>query len=564
MEQGKSFDVLQEFNEACREVAAPGEPFAISRVVVRGQEVRIFENGPSDLNAFFGKVLSEHRSRDLLEYEGRRYTYGQVFDDAARLGAALRRGHGIKTGDRVGIAMRNLPEWFVAFVAITQIGAVATLLNSRGAPAEIAAAAQSVGCDLVMCDERCGQRLREAEFAGMILSLSDVLAMAQVESSDPGAVEVDADAPAAIIFTSGTTGRAKGATLTHRNICTVPFHAAYAAEVGMVLAARRSGMSVATLRADVPPDSRLLVFPLFHISGVVTFLLAARCGGLITMLRRWDPATAIALIEKNRVTGMSGPSMVMADLLDQPNAAARMASMRSLIVGGQATPIALAQRISQTLPNAAQSGSWGMTEITGAAATASGAIFKAYPGSSGLLSPLFDGKVMRPDGEEASPGEIGELCVRGSPVMAGYWNDPEANAASFVDGWFKSGDLGYIDEQGLLYIVDRQKDIVLSASENIYCAEVEMVMGRLPELLEVALFGVPDMRLGERAIAAVVLQPEAELDEAHVKAAVGASLADYKVPKEVRFDLGPLPRNALGKVDKVALRERYLERTLVT
>jgi len=241
-----------------------------------------------------------------------------------------------------------------------------------------------------------------------------------------------------------------------------------------------------------------------------------------------------------------------------------MASMRSLIVGGQATPIALAQRISQTLPNAAQSGSWGMTEITGAAATASGAIFKAYPGSSGLLSPLFDGKVMRPDGEEASPGEIGELCVRGSPVMAGYWNDPEANAASFVDGWFKSGDLGYIDEQGLLYIVDRQKDMVLSASENIYCAEVEMVMGRLPELLEVALFGVPDMRLGERAIAAVVLQPEAELDEAQVKAAVGASLADYKVPKEVRFDLGPLPRNALGKVDKVALRERYLERTLVT
>jgi long-chain acyl-CoA synthetase len=277
-------------------------------------------------------------------------------------------------------------------------------------------------------------------------------------------------------------------------------------------------------------------------------------------LRRWDAAEAVRLIEANRVTQLAGPSLVVSDLLEQPDIGDKLRTLSNVTVGGQATPLGLSARVARALPKTGQGVGWGMTEVSGSVTSASGTAFAAKPGTCGRVSPLIDVIAVGPQGEQLPANEIGELWVRGALVMQGYWNAPVANAAAFENGWLKSGDVGYFDEDGFLYLVDRKKDMVISAGENIYCAEVERVLSAHEAFLELATFGVPDERRGERLIAAVVLFEGANLTEAEVKIFAGANLADYKVPAEVVFDLGPLPRNALEKVDKAKLRARYLER----
>ena len=373
-------------------------------------------------------------------------------------------------------------------------------------------------------------------------------------------MEPDPQAPAAILFTSGTTGRAKGATLTHANLCNMAHNLRYSGAVGLALAAHRLGVEPEVLRSKAPVPSTLLVTPMFHISGVTNFFTAACTGGKLVLVRRWDGAAVLPLISRHQVTAVSGPTMVLSDLLDQPEAERHLASITSFVVAGQATPKSLIERVSQALPRAAQASGWGMTETSGSIASASGPVLLAHPGSVGRFSPVTEGRIADPSGAVLGPGEVGELQVRGALVMKGYWAQPEATAAAFEGDWYRTGDLGYIDPDGYVHLVDRAKDMVISAGENIYCAEVERVLCACPDFSEAALFGVPDARLGERAIAAVVLKPGAALGDEAVKAMVRAELAAYKSPSEVVFDIAPLPRNTLGKVDKAALRLAYFER----
>jgi acyl-CoA synthetase (AMP-forming)/AMP-acid ligase II len=307
----------------------------------------------------------------------------------------------------------------------------------------------------------------------------------------------------------------------------------------------------------------LLIFPMFHISGITIMCSALISGGLITLIRRWDPEEALDLNEANQVGAISAPSLVFADLLALPNAKERLLSLRSTSIGGQATPEALAQRIRENIPGAGLVGSWGQTETTGAATGVPAEVFAVYPGTVGQPSSILDLRVVDDDGNVLAPHEVGEFEARGPIVMKGYWNDEQATADAFRDAWLRTGDLGWYGENGLFYIADRAKDMVISAGENIYCAEVERVLSMIEDQREVALFGAADERLGERAIAAVVIREDAGHvpDAGSVRDHVRSHLADYKVPSEVRFDLGPLPRNAVGKVDKVALARRYHERS---
>lgn len=208
-------------------------------------------------------------------------------------------------------------------------------------------------------------------------------------------------------------------------------------------------------------------------------------------------------------------------------------------------------------------GGWGQTECSGPVTFGTAATYAMFPGTVGMTSTLAEIRVVDPEGRELPAPAIGELEVRGPMVMKGYWNDPEATASVFRDGWLRTGDMGHFDEEGMVYIADRAKDMVISAGENIYCAEVERVLSMLDGQAEVALFGVPDERLGERAVAAVVWRGDgsSSVGQAEVIAHVRMHLADYKAPSEVRFDLGPLPRNSLGKVDKARLIARYTETT---
>ena len=248
-------------------------------------------------------------------------------------------------------------------------------------------------------------------------------------------------------------------------------------------------------------------------------------------------------------------------MLALPDAMEKLACVRNFSVGGQSTPVGLARRLLETFPAAGMSGGWGQTEASGPVTSASPDIYGRFPGTVGLTAPLAEIRVVGADRAIVPTGEVGELEVRAPQVMKGYWNDEEATRDAFRDGWLRTGDLGRFDEHGLIYIADRAKDMVISGGENIYCAEVERVLSMLEWQVEVALFGVADDRLGERAVAAIVprddLASQADADE--VRAHVRVHLADYKVPSEVRFDLGPLPRNDLGKVDKAELARRYHE-----
>jgi long-chain acyl-CoA synthetase len=553
---------LRAYREVVAALTAPEGPFCITQP--GSARTRAFAHTDPNLIDVFDRIVATYPERDLLEYEGTRWTFRTIMAGAEALGAALRAKYDIQPGDRVGIAMHNCPNWFVGFLAVTRIGAVAALLNSRGAPDEIAAAAARVSCRLILCDDRCGERLggiTEIE----LLNHDAMLALVTEGGPDSTPVRTGADDAVIILFTSGTTGRPKGATLTQRNICSMVRTLDYLGTVGQTLAAQRAGMGLEQLRALMPPTSVLLIFPLFHISGLVTFITAASAGGLVTIMRRWDPAVAIDLIEANKVSNLSGPSMIMADLLDQPRASERLESVRGVVIGGQASPIALTDRIRATLPGTSQGAGWGMTEVTGSISSASGSIFDAYPGSVGVVLPLADVRICSLNGAEVPQGEVGEMQVRGATVMQGYWDDAAANAQAFEDEWLRTGDMGRFDADGMLYLVDRAKDMVISAGENIYCAEVERVLSMIDHHAEVALFGVPDDRLGERAVAAVVIRHNTNLvpDVEAIRQHARQHLADYKIPSEILFDLGPLPRNVLGKVDKAELAKLYHARRAV-
>lgn len=551
---------LQLYRDACAELTAAGGAFALE---CRDDPVRrVFAGTPANLNVFFETVRQQHAGQDFLEFQRKRLTFAQTFDAADNLAARLYTHHCIAAGDVVGLAMRNLPEWFIAFFALIRIGAVVALLNSRGTPEEIADATTRTGCRLVIADDPRDKELKgRADWPVMGLERLKALAMGRGSASMPPMPERTADDPAIILFTSGTTGRPKGATMTHRNMCLVAREGEFRRETALAVSAKRTGYPVEALRQASPPLSSLLVFPMFHISGLTIMLMALAGGGLIALMERWNPAEALDRIAANQVNALSGPSLIFSDLLALPDALEKLQSVRNFSVGGQATPVGLARRLLDTFPASGMSGGWGQTEASGPVTSASADIYGAFPGTVGLTAPLAEIRVVGEGGESLPTGEIGELEVRSPTVMQGYWNDGPATRAAFRDGWLRTGDLGRFDEHGLVYIADRAKDMVISAGENIYCAEVERILSMLDGQLEVALFGVADERLGERAVAALVPRQDASpaIDADQVRAHVRAHLAEYKVPSEVRFDLGPLPRNDLGKVDKAALARRYHE-----
>lgn len=552
---------VQIYRDACAELTAEGAAFAIQN---RDEPYkRVFAGTSENLNLFFAGVRNEHSAQDFLEFQRKRLTFAQAFTAADNLAAGLHKHHGIAAGQVVGLAMRNLPEWFIAFFALVRIGAVVALLNSRGSPEEIAYTASRVGCRLIIADDP-----RDLELQGRadcpVMGLDDLrsLAVDRAFAEMPPMPVQSADDPAIILFTSGTTGRPKGATMTHRNMCLVAREGEFRREVGLAITAKRLGHPVEAMRRASPPSSSLLVFPMFHISGLTIMLMALAGGGLITLMERWNPAEALDRIEANQVSALSGPSLIFSDMLALPDAVEKLRSIRNFSVGGQSTPVGLARRLLETFPASGMSGGWGQTEASGPVTSGSADVYGAFPGTVGLTAPLAEIRVVGTDGKPVPTGEIGELEVRAPQVMKGYWNDEEATREAFRDGWLRTGDLGRFDEHGLVYIADRAKDMVISGGENIYCAEVERVLSMLEWQVEVALFGVTDERLGERAVAAIVPRDDlaSQADADQVRAHVRAHLANYKVPSEVRFDLGPLPRNDLGKVDKSELARRYHDR----
>ena len=525
-------------------VSAPGSPFEIGEQ----DGVRHFAKAPPDLNMLI-EAARGHGEKTFIVEGDRRLSFEDVF----RLRDALVPMLEIERGQHVAICMRNRAEWMIAFLAVQRAGGVTALVNSRGAPEELTAAVNDVDAKLVLADAERAAHLREGGYAGRIIEADDFPKEGVVTDNQDHPV-ANPDDPCTILFTSGTTGRVKGAVLTHKNLITGIMSMQMSGLMVLHNMANQMGVGVDVILANIPQQAVLQVYPLFHISGLgAAFLSPLFAGTKVVIMRRWNAADAMKVIQDEQITQFTAVPTMLWDMVSAAkNEGADLSSLRNIGTGGQALPVNLLDAVREICPQAVMGTGYGMTECSGSVAMAVGEDFVRNRASAGRVLNLVDMKIVDPDGNELPQGEAGEIVVRGAMIMKGYWNNSEATDEVLDDdGWLNTGDVGYVDEEDYVFIVDRKKDMVISGGENIYCAEVERVMSEMPEVTECACFGIPDDRMGELLVSIAVAD---NVDEQTIIDTVGQKLAKYKAPGKVIFSDQPLPRNAVGKVDKVKLR----------
>ncbi len=528
-------------------VSALGSPFETGE----RDGLRQFTNAPPDLNMLI-EAARGHGQKTFIVEGDRRLSFEDVFQLRDALVPMLE----IERGDHVAICMRNRAEWMIGFLAAQRAGGVTALVNSRGAPEELRAAIEGVDAKLVLADTERAALLRDGGFEGRIIETGDFPTEGIVVKSADYPV-ANPDDPCAILFTSGTTGRVKGAVLSHKNLITGIMSMQMSGLMVLHNMANQMGIPVTTILANMPQQAVLQVYPLFHISGLgAAFLSPLFAGTKVVIVRRWNAVDAMKTIQQEQITQFTAVPTMLWDMVSAAkNEGADLSSLRNIGTGGQALPVNLLDAVREICPQAVMGTGYGMTECSGSVAMAVGEDFIRNRASAGRVLNLVDMKIADPDGNLLATGEAGEIIVRGAMVMQGYWGNPEATAEVLGDdGWLNTGDVGYVDEEGYVFIVDRKKDMVISGGENIYCAEVERVMSEMPEVTECAAFGIPDDRLGELLVSVAVAD---NIDEQTIIDTVGEKLAKYKAPGKVVFSDQPLPRNAVGKVDKVKLRAEW-------
>ena len=566
-------DVIAGFSRAYAELTAPGGPFAWTTQDVLGTRARVFDNAPANMRVIW-EAAAARGDEEYLVYNDERHSYGDAAAGVRSLAHHLRHEHGVGSGDRVAIAMRNYPEWVLSYWAITSVGAAAVALNSWWTGPELRFALGDSSPVVAILD---GERLESlASSAGTpcivtrhdgdlpagAYSWDDVVDPAGAPGELPAA-EIDPDDDVCIFYTSGTTGPPKGAQTTHRGSIHNLLNLAFIKVCGEAARSRRLAERGAPPQEDPGPAVALLPVPLFHVTGCTCILHPATAtGARLVLMHHWDPAEALRIIQRERVTSFTGVPTMSRELLRHPHwQRTDTSSLRSMGGGGAALQPDLVGRIDTSLERGQPSTGYGLTETTGIATAINNEYYTAKPASVGPVMPCMEAKVVDADGNELPAGQQGELLLRGPNVIKGYLNNPQATAEAIVDGWFRTGDIAEIDADGWIHIKDRAKDVVIRGGENVHCTEVEAALHELDDVAEVAVFGMPDDRLGEEVAAAVVLGPGAELTEADLVAHLTGRLARFKHPRHVWFLDEPLPRNANGKFLKRELRERLAPRT---
>ena len=559
--------------EVERRLTAPGERFEMETVSVDGVPTRVWKNAPPSLG-WLASAARAHGERLFVIHEDERVTY----EATHRATAALARdlvARGIGKGDRVAIAMRNLPEWPVAFFAAVSIGAIVVPLNAWWTGAELAYGLSDSGARLLVVDGERHARL--ADHYEDLAGLDHVLVARATTALAPPAARLEdvigsparwADLPddaipqaqiapddaATIFYTSGTTGRPKGALGSHRNLLTNIFSSGYAAA--------RTALRRGEVPAQPEPRVMLTVIPLFHVTACSAGMMGViATGSTMIFMRRWDTVRAMEIIEAERVNVTGGVPTIAWQLLEHPDRANYdLSSLESIAYGGAPSAPELVRRIHEEF-GALPGNGWGMTETMATVTNFGGEDYLNRPTSAGPPVAVADLKIMDDTGSTEMPtGEIGELWARGAMIVKGYWNRPEATAETFLDGWVRTGDLARLDEEGFLFIVDRAKDMVIRGGENIYSIEVENVLYAHPAVTDAALIGVPHRTLGEEPVAVVHLAPGTSATEAELQAWVRERLAAFKTPVAIRFSAETLPRNANGKILKKDLKVLFADR----
>ena len=559
--------MYEELREAWATLTAPGAQFEVVEVSVRGQSLRAYKNAPPDLRTLW-QLSAGYGDKDYLVYGDERWTFERAHREVASIANWL-LDHGVEPGDRVAIAMRNYPEWMLSYWACVSIGVVAVGMNAWWTGPELQYGIADSDPSVIIADAERLHRLTDLadEMVDRILvgvrlpePRPDVIPFEDLCAGSTALPEVsiDPDADACIFYTSGTTGRPKGAQLTHRgcanNVMTMAFANTVQAMAGALAAEEEPNIGPTAAQAPIV----LVVTPLFHVTANNCIAhMTTLAGGTLVHMYKWDAGEALRLIETERVSVMSGVPVMARELLAHPDFAHRdISSLTALSGGGAQLQPDLAQKIEDSVETARPGTGYGMTETCGMIASISADFFLDRPESTGPAMPVFETRIVDADGRELAVGETGELCVRGVQVIKGYLNRPDATAEAIQDGWLRTGDIARLDDEGFIYIVDRAKDMVLRGGENIYCAEVEAAIFEHDGVAECTVFGVPDDHLGEEVGAVVVrAAPHGRMDAEELRTFLRERLAAFKVPRFIWFRAEPLPRNASGKFLKRELRE---------
>ncbi|MFF1838964.1 class I adenylate-forming enzyme family protein [Streptomyces sp. NPDC058231] len=542
-------------------LTGPGAPFAVVRTQDGGQAGSlVYADGPRTLREFVETTWAFGDQPFLIAAE-RSYSYGEFFAAASMLACRMTEVYGLRPGDRAVVAMRNHPEWQIAFWAAQLAGLVAVPLNAWWTEDEFTYALGDCEPRVLLVDgERLPRVAAWAEKAGARVVVFHHRDGAVPEGAEryedlpepdplaaPPEAEVRPEDDATIMYTSGTTGRPKGAVATQL------------AQVGAVLNPRFyatvSALGRGVIPGQGPAPVTLMTFPFFHVAAFTSFYAAMAAGGALVLMRKWDAEEALRLIREHGVTHYAGvPATALELLAAAERADDGLESLKMLNTGGAAAPPDLVARLTARYGERIEPrNGYGLTETIGGVLANFGADYRLNPGSVGRPTPTTEVRITGPAGEALPEGEIGELWLRGQALVRGYWHNEEATAEAFTDGWFRTGDLALVRD-GRVSIVDRLKDMVIRGGENVYCVEVEAVLHDHPAVEDAAVLGVSHPTLGEEVAAVVRLRSGATATADELRAHVGRSLAAFKVPAHVLVRDEPLPRNPTGKILKRELR----------
>lgn len=522
-------------------LTAPGEPFEIRTEEVLGHTMPVFRHRHRSLL----ELLELSRGYGSVEYlvtEDRRISFAEHYDLVAALAAAMREQYGVRPGDRVVLLSANRPEWIIGFWATVSLGAVAVGGNSMWAAAEVRHGMELAEPVLVLADETRGGLLGDCGVPVVTIGEEFWSLVEKYRGAPMPTVEVDEDDPAVILFTSGTTGRAKGATHSHRNmVAAIWFHLlndAVAAGMGHPATDRRY----------------LLATPLFHIAALHNLAVIRLAVGdtAVIHLGRFDIDRVLALIERERITNWGAVPTMLHRLVEADLSRYDLSSLATVSVSSAPSSAELKERLRVAIPRVggAFGTSYGLTESSSAATLALPSELAEDPSTVGRAVPTMQVEVRDEADLRVPDGVEGEVCIRGPLLMLGYWRNPEATAASTAaDGWFRTGDLG-IMRDGYLRISSRRSDLILRGGENVYPAEVEDQLAQHPAVAECIVIGVPDPDMGQAIAAVVVAREGSGLDEQQLREHLDTRLARYKIPSRWRVTTEPLPRNATGKVNR--------------
>lgn len=542
----------------------PGMPFETVPHEQFGQQLPAFKNAPPSLAHYFAHYCNEHKDLTFVVDGDLRLTFGECYDAATHVAAGLAQTHGIKKGDRVGIAARNSANWIISYMGIIMAGGCATLLNGFSIGEELADAINLAECTLVLADEGRAKRIEGNEHCAKIVLFghdgdpSEGLASIWADGDTAMAMlgELGPDDLATILYTSGSTGASKGAWSDHRGVM-----------AGTMSYIAQSAMAkiLLTQQGNEPTEQpcALIAVPLFHVTGEVPlFLQSYGIARKLVMMPKWDALEALRLMEAEKVSYFVGVPLMSYEIATHPERGNfDLNACKSFAAGGAPRPTDHVTKIKEAFPEGFPLLGYGLTETNGVGCGNFNENYLAKPGSTGKASqPIVEIAILDDDGKKLPQGTLGEVCFRTVANFRGYWKNDKATEAAFTkDGFFRTGDLGYLDEDEYLFIVDRKKDIIIRGGENITCIEVEAGIYGHEGIAECSVFGLPDERMGEVPAAVYYMKEGQSMTPEDVREFMLTKLAPFKVPlvEHIWQSDTALPRLGTQKIDKRTVRTMF-------